>query len=114
MFKLIRDNIPAIIAKNGGSINYAAAQDEDFFKSLLKGKLIEEANEYLSSYDSLEELADLKTVIDYLVGDRKEEFQRIYEQKLEEHGGFDKRFIGFFPDAPAENAAPAPADTEVK
>ena len=100
MFKLIRDNIPTLVTKDGGRLNHAAAQDDDFFKSLLKGKLIEEVNEYLSSGDSLEELVDIKTVLDYLIGERLPEFKGLYEQKFAEHGGYEKRFIGFFPDSP--------------
>ena len=102
MFKLIRDNIPTLLANEGGRLNYAAAQDEDFFKSLLKAKLIEEVNEYLDSGDSLEELVDIKTVLDYLIGERLPEFTGLYDQKFQEHGGYEKRFIGFFPDAPAK------------
>lgn len=107
MFKLIRDNIPTLIETDGGRINYAAVQEDEFFKSLLRGKLIEEVNEYLSSEDSLEELVDIKTVIDYLVGDRIEEFKELFEQKFKDRGGYEKRFIGFFPDRPREIAANA-------
>lgn len=98
MFKLIRDNIPELMSEQGMNLNYASAQNDDFFKSLLRGKLVEEVNEYLAFGDSLEELADIKTVIDYLIGDRKEEFDQIYEQKRKLRGGFDKKYIGFWPD----------------
>lgn len=102
MFKLIRDNIPTIVTKDGGKINYAAVQDDDFFKGLLRGKLVEELNEYFSSADSLEELVDVITVINYIIGDRKSEFDEMYAQKLKEVGGFDKRYIAFFQDEPTE------------
>lgn len=102
MFKLVRDNIPEIMAEQGMQLNYAAAQNDEFFKALLRGKLVEEVNEYLASRDNLEELVDVKTVIDYLIADRQEEFNQIYEQKLKLRGGFDKKYIGFFPDAPTE------------
>jgi predicted house-cleaning noncanonical NTP pyrophosphatase (MazG superfamily) len=114
MFKLIRDNIPAILTNEGGHLNYAAAQGEDFFKSLLKGKLIEEVNEYLASGDSLEELVDIKTVLDYLIGERFPEFNQLFEQKFKEHGGFENRFIGFFPDLPAENTRNVNTQTPAK
>jgi predicted house-cleaning noncanonical NTP pyrophosphatase (MazG superfamily) len=104
MFKLIRDNIPTIITKDGGKINYAAVQDDDFFKGLLRGKLVEELNEYFSSADSLEELVDVITVINYIIGDRKSEFDEMYAQKLKEVGGFDKRYIAFFQDEPTEDS----------
>lgn len=102
MFKLIRDNIPTLMQNEGMHINYAAAQDNEFFYTLLRAKLIEEVNEYLSSNNSLEELADVKLVIEYLVGEREAEFQKLYDQKLTEMGGFEKKYIGFFAD-PVEN-----------
>ena len=104
MFKLIRDNIPTIITQDGGKINYAAVQDDDFFKGLLRGKLVEELNEYFSSADSLEELVDVVTVINYIIGDRKPEFDEMYAQKLKEVGGFDRRYIAFFHDEPTEGS----------
>lgn len=111
MFKLIRDNIPELMAKEGQTLNYAAAQNEELYIGLLKGKLIEEVNEYLASGDSLEELVDIKTVLDCLIGDRVEEFRHVYDEKLKEHGGFEKRYIGFFPDPPAEGIGNVNAQT---
>jgi predicted house-cleaning noncanonical NTP pyrophosphatase (MazG superfamily) len=111
MFKLIRDNIPEAMAEKGMQLNYASAQNDEFFKALLRGKLVEEVNEYLASKDNLEELVDIKTVIDYLIADRQEEFKQIYEQKLKLRGGFDKKYIGFFPDALTEGNTQA--ETEV-
>ena len=102
MFKLIRDKIPEVMAEQGMQLNYASAQNDEFFKALLRGKLVEEVNEYLASRDNLEELVDIKTIIDYLIADRQEEFNQIYEQKIKLRGGFDKKYIGFFPDAPTE------------
>lgn len=104
MFKLIRDNIPELVAKEGQMLNYAVAQNNEFYIGLLRGKLIEEVNEYLASGDSIEELVDIKTVLDCLIGDRADEFQHIYDEKLKEHGGFEKRYIGFFPDPPVESS----------
>lgn len=111
MFKLIRDNIPELMTKDGQTLNYAVAQNDEFYKGLLRGKLIEEVNEYLSSGDNLEELVDIKTVLDCLIGDRVDEFQRIHNEKLKEHGGFEKRYIGFFADRPAEGARNVNAQT---
>lgn len=111
MFKLIRDNIPELMVKEGQTLNYAVAQNEELYIGLLRGKLIEEVNEYLAVGDSIEELVDIKTVLDYLIGDRVEEFQRVYDEKLKEHGGFEKRYIGFFSDPPAENTRNVNAQT---
>jgi predicted house-cleaning noncanonical NTP pyrophosphatase (MazG superfamily) len=107
MFKLIRDNIPELMTANGSVCNHAAVQNNEFFTALLRGKLVEEVNEYLDSPDSLEELADIKLVIEYLIGDRAQEFQRIYDEKLAKVGGFDKKYVGFFADAPTKPSADA-------
>ena len=112
MFKLIRDNIPELVQTEGKQLNVAAAQNDEFFLALLRGKLIEEVNEYLSSENSIEELVDIKTVLDYLIGNRQEEFNLIYETKLKEYGGFEKRYIGFFPDPSPEAAANANTPTK--
>lgn len=114
MFKLIRDNIPELMRVEGQPLNFAVAQNDEFYAGLLKGKLIEEVNEYLSSGDSIEELVDIKTVLDCLIGDRVDEFQRVYDEKLKEHGGFEKRYIGFFPDPPAEGARNVNAQTPAR
>ena len=114
MFKLIRDNIPELMRVEGQPLNFAVAQNDEFYVGLLKGKLIEEVNEYLSSGDSIEELVDIKTVLDCLIGDRAADFQRVYDEKLKEHGGFEKRYIGFFPDPPAEGVRNVNAQTPAK
>ena len=111
MFKLIRDKIPEAMSEAGLHLDYASAQNDKFFKALLRGKLVEEVNEYLASKDDLEELVDIKTVIDYLIADRQEEFNHIYEQKIKLRGGFDKKYIGFFPDTPTEGTTQT--ETEV-
>jgi predicted house-cleaning noncanonical NTP pyrophosphatase (MazG superfamily) len=112
MFKLIRDNIPALVEAEGNQLNVAAVQNDEFFLALLKNKLIEEVNEYLSSENSIEELVDIKTVLDYLIGNRQEEFNLVYDGKLKEHGGFEKRYIGFFADPSPEAAMNADTQTE--
>lgn len=43
--KLVRDNIPEIIEKQGKKANYRVITDEEEFKVVLAAKLIEEANE---------------------------------------------------------------------
>jgi len=112
MFKLVRDNIPEIMAKEGQVCDVAVAQSDEFFLKLLNGKLVEEVNEYFSSLadadKALNELVDIMTVIGALAvatGHTQEEFQEAYAAKMKERGGFSKRLIGFFPDqAPAKQA----------
>ena len=102
MFKLVRDKIPELIQENGDVFDYAVIQNDEFFRAMLKNKLIEEVNEYLGSNDSLEELADIQLVLNTLVGDQKEEFDRIYAVKRAERGEFSKRYLGFFADPAPE------------
>jgi predicted house-cleaning noncanonical NTP pyrophosphatase (MazG superfamily) len=55
--KLVRDNIPEIIKKNGATAICIAANSRDRH-AYIKAKLQEEVNEYLESED-IEELADI-------------------------------------------------------
>lgn len=55
--KLVRDNIPKIIADNGEKANTYILDDEQYIIELKK-KLREEVNEYFES-DELVELADI-------------------------------------------------------
>ncbi|MBV1821012.1 nucleoside triphosphate pyrophosphohydrolase, partial [Bacteroidales bacterium MSK.15.36] len=59
--KLVRDNIPEIIEKDGKKFDIRYAQKEELI-SLLEAKLQEEAKEF-SEDKNLEELADLMEVI---------------------------------------------------
>jgi predicted house-cleaning noncanonical NTP pyrophosphatase (MazG superfamily) len=113
MFKLIRDNIPELMREEGQPLDFAVAQNDEFFKNLLRGKLIEEVQEYLNSGDNIEELADIQTVLNSLISDRKAQFDQVYAEKLEQHGGFEKRYIGFFPD-PRREPTKANVQTQVE
>lgn len=65
--KLVRDNIPKIIERYGGKVNYTRLEDPDEFMAALKQKLIEEFNEFLHAKtddEAIEELADILTVIE--------------------------------------------------
>jgi predicted house-cleaning noncanonical NTP pyrophosphatase (MazG superfamily) len=68
---------------------------------LLQDKLIEEVNEYLATGDVLE-LVDIITVIKYIADVAKVDLKELYEEKLKTKGGFEKRFIAFFPDPQPE------------
>lgn len=59
--KLVRDNIPSIIQKDGKKANVRILDDKEFLNSL-KIKLVEEVNEYLES-DDIDEIADILEVI---------------------------------------------------
>ena len=94
--KLVRDNIPKIIERYGGKVNYIRLEDPDEFKTALKQKLIEEVNEFLHAKtddEAIEELADILTVIEtmnimygYRVKDR-------VRTKAQEKGLFNEKIF---------------------
>lgn len=100
MYKLIRDNIPELVEKDGKVCHFATCNTDGLFVELLRMKLVEEANEFLASND-VAKLADVLTVINTMLevaGVSKEQFQDIYDKKLEVAGGYTKRYIGFLAD----------------
>lgn len=101
MYKLVRDLIPNIIQQTEGVCNYAEVKNDEFYYALLQNKLIEEVNEYLATGDMLE-LVDIITVIKYLADVAKVNLKDLYEEKLKTKGGFDKKYIVFFPDPQPE------------
>lgn len=63
--KLVRDNIPEIIAKSGKKVTFRALKDAELKKALHR-KLIEEAEELINAKtaeEAIEELADICEVI---------------------------------------------------
>ena len=114
MFKLIRDKIPEMAKKEKQILNYATAENDELYIILLKNVLIEEVQEFLNT-GNLQKLADAETVIDAIVKAGKlspEEFKKLSDTTVEQVGGFEKRYIGFFPD-PAPQPEPAPADSDI-
>ena len=111
MFKLIRDRIPEIAKKENRVINYATAENDELYITLLRNKFAEEASEFLNTGD-ISELADVLTVLKAIVkaaGISEEDFDKAYQEKLKTNGGFEKRYIGFFQD---EQPAKAVAQQE--
>lgn len=92
--KLIRDGIPAIIEKGGGSCRVRKLEPPEYRKRL-EQKLGEELEEYLQS-GQLEELADLLEVMMALVQARGESWQQleaVRQEKRLQRGGFDRRLL---------------------
>ena len=90
--KLVRDNIPDIIIKNGGTPK-TRVLDSDEYRDELRKKLSEEVDEYLKE-PSLEELADISEVIHALAifdGDSPDALERKRAEKADERGGFTGR-----------------------
>lgn len=96
--KLVRDNIPDIIASNGEeSITRILADDE--YRTELYKKLLEEANEVISSNNSdetLEELADVLEILSSIAELNNKTLDDVVEvakQKRIKRGGFEKRIF---------------------
>lgn len=96
--KLVRDQIPELIADNGEQAVVYRANDVER-KSLLASKAVEEALELLAA-SSLEEevgeVADLYEVLDALgraSGWTNEEVRAAQEAKRRERGGFDEGYV---------------------
>ncbi|MEG0852864.1 MAG: nucleoside triphosphate pyrophosphohydrolase [Angelakisella sp.] len=92
--KLVRDNIPDIIRKEGYVPKTEILTDERFLSELDK-KLSEEVGEYQES-KKLEELADILEVV-YAIcnvrGYSLDELMRVKEEKQFNRGGFSKKLF---------------------
>ena len=93
-WKLVRDNIPYLIKKDGDDCTYEVLDDERY-KKYLNMKLHEEFNEY-NKEQNLEELCDLVEVI-YAIAESEGYSVKALEkkriQKRKEKGGFEKKIL---------------------
>lgn len=90
--KLVRDNIPALIAKQGGDARTEILQGENYYASL-KQKLSEEVDEFLAD-DNAEELADILEVLLAIMrykGIEISDVEALRQKKKDERGGFEKQ-----------------------
>ena len=96
--KLVRDNIPDIITSNGEKSVTRILADEEYKVELYK-KLLEEANEVISSKNSdatIEELADVLEIIRAIAelnGKTLDDILKNANQKKLKRGGFEKRIF---------------------
>ena len=92
--KLVRDNIPEIIEKDGEKPITHIAEDEEYEKALME-KLQEEVNEFLTE-PSKKEMADVLEVlyaISKLKGFDLYEVEKVRQERTEKRGGFEKKII---------------------
>lgn len=90
--KLVRDQIPKIIEQSGRKAAIRTLIKDEYLAAL-EAKLMEEANEYLSS-PCMEELADMLEVMEAICKARGYDIKQLLEikaQKKKERGGFEKR-----------------------
>jgi len=90
--KLVRDNIPAIIQRDGKKpITRVLAEDE--YVEQLERKLQEEVTEYVTDKNG-EELADILEVV-YTLGKKlgysKDDLEALRAQKAAKNGAFENR-----------------------
>lgn len=90
--KLVRDNIPDIIKKNGEE-PIIRILDNDEYLNELNTKLLEEVNEYLDS-GSIDELADIEEVIIGILNCKnftRGELETIRQEKVKKRGTFKSK-----------------------
>ena len=96
--KLVRDNIPDIIASNGDESVTRILEDDEYKAELYK-KLLEEENEVIGSKGSdetLEELADVLEILKSIAelnGKKLDDIIEVANQKRLKRGGFEKRIF---------------------
>lgn len=100
-YKLVRDNIPEIIEKDGKKCTTIVLDDEDYAFELGQ-KLDEEFDEFIVAFKeendekAIAELADMAEVMYALVefmGYDLETFEKIRAGKKYTNGGFEKRLL---------------------
>ena len=92
--KLVRDNIPEIMIKNGAKPVTRILTDEEYLIELNK-KLLEEVNEYLES-ENIEEIADIEEVLLAILtskGITRDNLEEIRKTKTIKRGAFNKKIF---------------------
>lgn len=95
--KLVRDKIPQIIRADGQEPIFRAAHNEEFDR-LLRNKLAEEVEEFMSSDNDPEELADILEVLLALAeraGATPQQLESLRAEKAAKRGRFEQRIVWF-------------------
>lgn len=94
-YKLVRNNIPKIMAKDGSRVKYQVLSDTRLFQLELENKLDEELNELKDGY-AIEEFADVLEVLKEIATLRGINWSDIIDcqdKKREEKGGFSEKIF---------------------
>lgn len=94
--KLIRDNIPEIMEKEGRKLNVRTLNDDTEYNDALLNKLIEEIQEMRQGEDPKKQIAYFYEIIDALAALRgltKKEIAGEQKRAKNERGGFEKRLF---------------------
>jgi len=95
--KLVRDKIPAVIAKTGSSFETEILGQGDYIEKLNE-KLKEELDEFYNATpeETVGELADILEVL-YALAETKgisvDEIEKVRHQKKNDRGGFEERIL---------------------
>ncbi len=92
--KLVRDKIPGIIKKNGGTLLIHVADEKEYWQKL-KEKLLEEVEEFCKD-ENVEEFADMLEVLDAIADYKdfkKSDVEKIKIKKAGERGKFKEKII---------------------
>lgn len=92
--KLVRDNIPEIMIKNGADPVTRILNDEEYLNELNK-KIQEEVQEYLTD-GNVEELADIEEVLRAILDVKNlsyDEFEEIRNEKVKKRGAFKRKIF---------------------
>lgn len=92
--KLVRDNIPEIIADNHQECTYHIATDDEYKIKLLE-KLQEEVQEFIEA-KNMEEMSDVFEIIENIIVAfdlDKESILKIKDRKAKKRGKFNRKII---------------------
>jgi predicted house-cleaning noncanonical NTP pyrophosphatase (MazG superfamily) len=97
--KLIRDNVPEIMAKEGNTLNVRVLENDEEYKEALRRKVVEEISELKEAEtkkEALDKIAYIHEIAEALgdiYGLTNEEVHKHKEKTRHEKGGFQRRLF---------------------
>ena len=93
---IVRDKIPSKINESGHNATALKITNNMDFAEGLSVSLLKEAIEYSNTNNSIDKLADIYTLILYILkakGISYSDFLEVYAKRLEEYGGYEERYF---------------------